>query len=68
MSHFTTTVVADAERYPTLLSNGNCVARGVIEEDPSRHWVRWEDPFKNRAICLLWLLVHWNIRATNLQP
>ena len=46
MSRFITTVVADAERYHTLLSNGNCVARGVIEEDPSRHWVRWEDPFK----------------------
>ena len=46
MSRFTTTVVASAERYPTLLSNGNCVARGAIEEDPSRHWVRWEDPFK----------------------
>ncbi|MEE3012098.1 MAG: aminopeptidase N, partial [Pseudomonadota bacterium] len=24
----------------------NCVARGMNEEDPSRHWVRWEDPFK----------------------
>lgn len=46
MSRFTTTVVADAGRYPTLLSNGNCVARGVFEDDPSRHWVRWEDPFK----------------------
>ena len=46
MSRFTTTVVADAGRYPTLLSNGNCVARGVFEDDPSPHWVRWEDPFK----------------------
>ena len=46
MSRFTTTIVADAERYPTLLSNGNCVARGTLEGEPSRHWVRWEDPFK----------------------
>lgn len=46
MSRFTTTIVADAGRYPTLLSNGNCVARGMLEGEPSRHWVRWEDPFK----------------------
>ncbi len=46
MSRFTTTIVADAERYPTLLSNGNCVARGTLEGEPSRHWVRWVDPFK----------------------
>ena len=32
MSRFTTTIVADAGRYPTLLSNGNCVARGMLEE------------------------------------
>ena len=46
MSRFTTTIVADAEWYPTLLSNGNCVAHGTLEGEPSRHWVRWEDPFK----------------------
>lgn len=46
MSRFTTTIVADAGRYPTLLSNGNCIARGTLEGEPSRHWVRWEDPFK----------------------
>lgn len=46
MSRFTTTIVADSGRYPTLLSNGNCVARGTLEGEPSRHWVRWEDPFK----------------------
>ncbi|MAK93196.1 MAG: aminopeptidase N, partial [Gammaproteobacteria bacterium] len=46
MSRFTTTIVADAEQYPTLLSNGNCVARGTLDGEPSRHWVRWEDPFK----------------------
>jgi aminopeptidase N len=45
MSRFTTTIIADAERYPVLLSNGNRVAEGVVESDPSRHWVSWEDPF-----------------------
>ena len=46
MSRFTTTITADREKYPVLLSNGNCVARGKVTDDYSRHWVRWEDPFK----------------------
>ncbi|MCY4265581.1 MAG: aminopeptidase N [Gammaproteobacteria bacterium] len=46
MSRFTTTIVADSTRYPVLLSNGNCVAQGISEEDSTRHWVRWEDPFR----------------------
>jgi len=45
MSRFTTTIRADAGKYPVLLSNGNKVAEGK-EEDQSRHWVTWEDPFK----------------------
>ncbi|MDR3477498.1 MAG: aminopeptidase N [Gammaproteobacteria bacterium] len=44
MSSFTTTVTADATRYPVLLSNGNPVAKGQLEG--GKHWVRWEDPFK----------------------
>ncbi|GJM13842.1 MAG: aminopeptidase N [Pseudohongiella sp.] len=46
MSIFTTTVVADKEKYPVLLSNGNNIASGVVEDEPQRHWVTWEDPFK----------------------
>jgi aminopeptidase N len=45
MSVFTTTVVAEKAKYPVLLSNGNNIASGSSEEDPSRHWVTWEDPF-----------------------
>jgi aminopeptidase N len=44
MSRYTTTIVADRDRYPVLLSNGNPVDRGVL--DDNRHWVKWEDPFK----------------------
>lgn len=44
MAIFTTTIEADAQRYPQLLSNGNDTARGQLEN--GRHWVRWEDPFK----------------------
>ena len=43
MSRFTTTIEADRDRYPVLLSNGNQVAQG--QTAGNRHWVRWEDPF-----------------------
>src|SRR5690554_5893777 len=43
MSVFATTLVADKQRYPVLLSNGNPVASG--EADGGRHWVTWEDPW-----------------------
>ncbi len=44
MSRYTTTIVADRDRYPVLLSNGNPVDSGTSEGN--RHWVRWEDPFR----------------------
>ncbi len=53
MARFTTTLVADQSRYPVLLSNGNRVATGVLEN--GRHWVRWQDPFKKP--CYLFALV-----------
>ncbi|ASK34232.1 aminopeptidase N [Alcanivorax sp. N3-2A] len=53
LSRFTTTVHADQQRYPLLLSNGNPVARG--EEEGGRHFVTWEDPFPKP--CYLFALV-----------
>lgn len=47
MTLFETTVVADKQRYPVLLSNGNLVDGG--DEEGGRHWVRWEDPFPKPA-------------------
>lgn len=47
MSVFTTTVEADKNKYPVLLSNGNNVESG--EADNGRQWVRWDDPFKKPA-------------------
>ncbi len=44
MSCFTTKVIADKQRYPVLLSNGNDIERGDL--DGGRHFVTWEDPFK----------------------
>lgn len=57
MAKFTTTIHADKKKYPVLLSNGNCIAKG--EEGPNRHWVTWEDPFKKP--CYLFALVAGNL-------
>ena len=47
MSTFTTTVIAEQQSYPVLLSNGNPIASGPGED--GRHWATWEDPFKKPA-------------------
>lgn len=44
MAKFTTTIVADRQKYPVLLSNGNKVGEGMV--DKKRHWVKWVDPYK----------------------
>lgn len=44
LSRYTTTIVADEAAYPYLLSNGNKIASGKLEN--GLHWVKWEDPFK----------------------
>lgn len=44
LTTYTTTIVADKVKYPTLLSNGNIIEQGEL--DDGRHWVKWEDPFK----------------------
>lgn len=46
MSSFTTTVVADKQKYPVLLSNGNLIEEGIEGE---RHWASWQDPHKKPA-------------------
>ncbi|MDO8268059.1 MAG: aminopeptidase N [Moraxellaceae bacterium] len=43
MSRFTTTLIADRKRFPVLLSNGNPVDAGEV--DDGRHFVTWDDPF-----------------------
>jgi aminopeptidase N len=53
MAQFTTTLTADKNRFPTLLSNGNKIAFG--ESQDNQHWVTWEDPFKKP--CYLFALV-----------
>jgi aminopeptidase N len=43
MSTFTTTIIAETERYPVLLGNGNLVDQELYAE--GRHMAKWEDPF-----------------------
>ncbi|WP_166361896.1 aminopeptidase N [Pseudomonas akapageensis] len=47
MSRFTTTLSADKNSYPVLLSNGNPIASGP--DEGGRHWATWEDPFMKPA-------------------
>src|SRR3989440_3737766 len=43
MATYTTTIHADKQRYPVLLSNGNLAGSG--DESTGRHWARFHDPF-----------------------
>ncbi|PMG07944.1 aminopeptidase N [Vibrio breoganii] len=42
LAKYTTTVEADKADFPFLLSNGNKIAEGELEN--GRHWVKWQDP------------------------
>jgi aminopeptidase N len=43
MAVYTVTLRADRAKYPTLLSNGNLVEQGLL--DNGRHFAKWHDPF-----------------------
>ncbi|PIO05597.1 aminopeptidase N [Candidatus Woesearchaeota archaeon CG08_land_8_20_14_0_20_43_7] len=43
MGRFTTRIEADKDRFPTLLSNGNLLEAGDLQNN--RHYTIWEDPF-----------------------
>lgn len=44
MARYTVMLRADKERFPVLLSNGNLIEAGDL--DDGRHYALWEDPFK----------------------
>ncbi|MBP9734279.1 MAG: aminopeptidase N [Rhodoferax sp.] len=44
MASYSVLLRADRDRYPVLLSNGNLVEQGLLED--GRHFARWVDPFK----------------------
>ncbi len=53
LGRFTTKIIADKIKYPFLLSNGNRVAQGELEN--GRHWVQRQYPFPKP--CYLFALV-----------
>jgi len=53
MASYTVTLRADKARYPVLLSNGNLVEQGEL--DDGRHFAKWVDPHKKP--CYLFALV-----------
>ncbi|SQI39841.1 Aminopeptidase N [Leminorella richardii] len=53
LARFTTRITANKKAYPYLLSNGNRIAQGELED--GRHWVEWQDPFPKP--CYLFALV-----------
>ena len=57
MASFTVTLRADKSPYPVLLSNGNLVDSGALEDGPNgpRHFAKWVDPHKKP--CYLFALV-----------
>jgi aminopeptidase N len=57
MASYTVTLRADKKTYPVLLSNGNLVESGDLEE--GRHFVKWVDP--HRKPCYLFALVAGNL-------
>ncbi len=44
MASYTVTLRADKAKYPVLLSNGNLVDQGVLED--GRHFAKWVDPHR----------------------
>jgi aminopeptidase N len=44
MASYTVTLRADKQKYPVLLSNGNLVEHGNLED--GRHYAKWVDPFR----------------------
>ncbi len=58
MAEFSTEIIADQERYPVLLSNGNLVESESLVD--GRHRVVWQDPFPKP--CYLFALVAGDLR------
>ncbi len=44
MAKYKTRMIADKNKYPFLLSNGNRIGQGALPN--GRHWIEWQDPFK----------------------
>lgn len=60
LSIFTTKIVADKQAYPFLLSNGNLIEQGDLED--GKHFAIWNDPFAKPAY--LYALVAGDLAVT----
>ena len=51
MGKFVTTIRADKQKYPVMLSNGNLIDSGDLtgEGQDGKHFAVWQDPFKKPA-------------------
>ncbi|MCK4635810.1 MAG: aminopeptidase N [Candidatus Moranbacteria bacterium] len=47
MTKFTTKLIGDKKEFPVMLSNGNAIGSGELEN--GKHFAIWEDPFKKPA-------------------
>jgi len=56
LAKFTTTVIADLDKFPYLLSNGNKIKQAEL--DNGKHLATWQDPFPKP--CYLFALVAGN--------
>lgn len=61
LAKYTTVIRAEKGKYPVLLSNGNLIDSGDLED--GRHWVQWEDPFKKPSY--LFALVAGDLACVN---
>lgn len=43
LTRYTTKIIADKKKYPVMLSNGDRIDGGDLEN--GRHWIEWKDPF-----------------------
>ena len=59
LSRFRVRLVAPAQQFAQLLSNGNLLGQGVL--DDGRHFADWEDPFPKP--CYLFALIAGNLQC-----
>ncbi|UUZ75044.1 hypothetical protein LP414_23740 [Polaromonas sp. P1(28)-13] len=62
MASYSVTLRANKAQYPVLLSNGNLVEQGNLED--GRHFAKWVDPHKNPAIYLPWWRASWSAASS----
>ncbi|UGA56294.1 aminopeptidase N [Vibrio sp. VB16] len=60
---FTSKVIADKTQYPFLLSNGNKIGSGDL--DNGRHWVQWLDPHPKPAYLFALVAGDFDLLADN---